>query len=101
MWALKTLLKEARVIVGLNYSGGDLAADQDGLIEVADKDLQTGRGRGQESWIPLGRYRLRPAHSLKVNMFPPNVCLRSTKTSIPNLRPYKGAVIYNLADFAR
>ena len=46
MWALKTLLKEARVIVGLNYSGGDLAADQDGLIEVADKDLQTkGGGR--------------------------------------------------------
>ena len=52
MWALKTLLKEVRVIVGLNYSGGDLAADKDGLIEVADKDLQT--GRGQESWIPLG-----------------------------------------------
>ena len=46
MWALKTLLKEARVIVGLNYSGGDLAADQDGLIEVADRDLQTqGGGR--------------------------------------------------------
>ena len=46
MWALKTLLKEVRVIVGLNYSGGDLAADQDGLIEVADKDLQTqGGGR--------------------------------------------------------
>ena len=45
MWALKTLLKEARVIVGLNYSGGDLAADQDGLIEVADRDLQTGRGQ--------------------------------------------------------
>ena len=46
MWALKTLLKEARVIVGLNYSGGDLAADQDGLIEVADRDLQTGKGAG-------------------------------------------------------
>ena len=95
MWALKTLLKEARVIVGLNYSGGDLAADQDGLIEVADKDLQT-QGRGQESWIPLGRYRLRPAHSLKVNMFPPNVSLRSTKTSIPNLRPYKISQIKRL-----
>ena len=87
MWALKTLLKEARVIVGLNYSGGDLAADKDGLIEVADKDLQT--GRGQESWIPLGRYRLRPAHRLKVNMFHPNVCLRSTTPSVPNLRPYE------------
>ena len=79
------LLKEVRVIIGLNYSGGDLAADKDGLIEVADRDLQT--GRGQESWIPLGRYRLRPAHRLKVNMFPPNVCLPSAR--IPNLRPHE------------